>query len=203
MAERADTIAPTTTAILDGQQGEQNWFRGDVVVNLNAQDNENGLGVDYTLYKIEGEDWEQYSTPLLFADEGHHKIEFYSVDNDENIEQIKSVEFDIDKTKPEVEIDANPSTIWPPNGKMADVTIAGYATDENLYSKKLTVEDEYGYIEPTISDFGQIIQLEVKRDGSDLDGREYMIKAVAEDLAGNTTRKQTQVVVPHDQRKQI
>ena len=93
MAERIDIIAPTTTAIIDGQQGQENWFRSDVIVSLNAQDNENGLGVDYTLYRVEGNDWEQYVSPLLFANEGHHKIEFYSVDEDENIEQIKSVEF--------------------------------------------------------------------------------------------------------------
>jgi len=200
MAERKDTISPTTTAILDGLQGQQNWFRSDVIVTLDAKDNEGGLGVDYTLYKIEGKDWDTYKTPLTFTKEGHHKIEFYSVDKDENVEEVKSVEFDIDKTPPEVKLDANPKEIWPPNGKMVDVTVTGYATDDHLFSKELTVEDEYNLIEPVISAFGQTIQLEAKRNGSDLDGRAYIIKAVAEDKAGNTTEKQTQVIVLHDQR---
>lgn len=205
MAERADTIAPTTTAILDGQQGEQNWFRSNVTVNLSAQDNENGLGVDYTLYKIEGVDWEQYSTPLLFVDEGHHKIEFYSVDKDENIEEIKSIEFDIDKTKPEVEIHTDLKTIWPPNGKMVDITITGTISDENPYVTTILVEDEYDLVEPSITTFeteiNQTIQLEAFRREEDKEGRIYTIKILATDLAGNTSLETLEVIVPHDQRK--
>ncbi len=104
MAERADTTPPTTNAQLTGQQGQQNWFRSDVSVTLDAQDNEGGLGVDYTMYKIEGKDWEVYTSPLLFVTEEHYKIEFYSADNDENIEDFKSIEFAIDKTIPEAKI---------------------------------------------------------------------------------------------------
>ena len=69
-----------------------------------------------------------------------------------------------------------------------------------LFSKTFTVEDEYDLIEPPISDFNQTIKLEARREGSDLDGRVYAIKAVAEDLAGNKTEQQIQVIVPHDQR---
>lgn len=104
MAERIDTTAPTTSAVLTGSQGQPNWFRSDVQVTLVAEDNEGGLGVDYTLYKLEGGDWQEYTSPLSFTNEGHYKIEFYSVDNDENIEEIKSVEFNIDKTPPEAKV---------------------------------------------------------------------------------------------------
>jgi len=104
MAERADTIAPTTAAILGGEKGQDNWYRSNVTVSLNAQDNPGGLGVDYTMYKIEGKDWEVYTSPLSFVKEGHYKIEFYSADNDENIEKIQSTEFNIDKTIPEASI---------------------------------------------------------------------------------------------------
>ena len=108
MAERKDTLSPTTTATLSGQLGQANWFRSDVQLSLDAQDNDGGLGLDYTLYKVEDEenttDWATYITPLTFTQEGHHKIEFYSVDKDENIESVKSIEFDIDKTPPEARI---------------------------------------------------------------------------------------------------
>ena len=204
MAERKDTIPPTTNATLSGEQGQPNWFKSDAVVTLTAEDNTDGLGVDYTLYRIEnGEnttDWETYTIPPTFTTEGNHKIEFYSVDKDENVESVKSIEFDIDKTPPEVKIDANLNIIWPPNGKMIDVSITGFATDLHLFSKSLTVEDEYNQINPTLSDFNQTIQLEARRDGSDLDGRTYAIKAIAEDLAGNKTEQRMQVIVPHDQR---
>lgn len=104
MAERLDTTAPITTAFLSGNQGQPNWFRSDAQVILEAQDNEGGLGVDYTLYKINNEDWQQYSSPLTFTSEGTHTIQFYSVDKDENIEGIKSVIFTLDKTPPEAQI---------------------------------------------------------------------------------------------------
>ncbi len=104
MAERLDTTAPTTTANLSGDQGQPGWFRSDVKVTLDSKDNEGGLGVDYTMYRLPGGDWEIYVNPLTFTNEGHQKIEFYSADKDENLEDIKSVEFDIDKTAPEAKI---------------------------------------------------------------------------------------------------
>lgn len=104
MAERIDTIAPTTVPILAGEQGQANWFRSDVQVTLDAKDNEGGLGVDYTMYRLPSGDWEIYNNPLNFTDEGHYKIEFYSADNDENFEEFKSIQFDIDKTIPEAKI---------------------------------------------------------------------------------------------------
>ncbi|GEM_PF-2181574 len=107
MAERKDTTPPTTVINFSGLQGKQNWFRSDIAVSLNAQDNNGGLGVDYTLYKTVDNDWQQYTTPLSFTQEGHYKIDYYSVDKDGNIEGVKSTEFDIDKTPPEANIQYN------------------------------------------------------------------------------------------------
>lgn len=104
MAERLDTIPPITTANLLGDRGKENWFRSDVNLIIDAQDNEDGLGIDYTMYRKEGEDWEIYTAPLSFTNEGHYKIELYSADKDENIESIKTLQFDIDKTIPEAKI---------------------------------------------------------------------------------------------------
>lgn len=203
MAERVDTVSPTTTADLTGDKGVNNWFRSDVELHLNSQDNEGGLGVDYTMYKLDGSDWEIYTAPITLADEGHHKIEFYSADKDENLEEVNSVEFDIDKTKPEITFDVEPKTIWSPYNKIITVTASGLVTDTNLYQTKILVDDEYNLIEPTFtvtgSNINQVISLQASRDGGDSDGRVYIIKAVTEDLAGNKTEKQVQVVVPHDQ----
>lgn len=101
MGERRDTTPPTTTAILSGSNGQPAWFRSDVQLALNAQDNEDGLGVDYTLYQVNKGETQVYSSPLDFTQEGHYKVQFYSADEDDNIEEVKSVEFDIDKTLPE------------------------------------------------------------------------------------------------------
>lgn len=110
MAESLDTTAPATTSIPSGLEGQIGWFRSDVEVSLNAQDNQNGLGVDYTLYKFGANDWHQYSNPLIFSQEGSHTVEFYSVDLDENIEDKKTITFNIDKTQPEAKLKFNPTT---------------------------------------------------------------------------------------------
>jgi hypothetical protein len=198
MAEKIDTTPPTTTPILSGLQGQLNWFRSDVEVTLSAQDNENGLGIDYTLYKINDGDWQQYSTPLTFSTEGHYKVEFYSVDKGDNIEEVKSIEFNIDKTAPFAAISANPNILWPPNKKMVDVTISGSASDNNQFSTQFQVNDEYHQAEPAITNFNSAIKLQSWREGQDLDGRKYVIKVIITDIAGNMTEVSTEVLVPHD-----
>lgn len=201
VAQRLDTIPPITTAVLDGQQGSPHWFRSDVQVTLNAVDNEGGLGVDYTLYRLAGKEWEPYKEPLVFSTEGQHTIEYYSADKDENIEEIRSVIFNIDKTPPAVSIDATPKEIWPPNGKMVDVAVSGTTSDAHLYLTTTTVVDEYRRVEPIITSLYQTIQLEANRDGQDQDGRIYTLKRITEDLAGNKTVRELQIQVPHSQEK--
>lgn len=102
MAERLDTQAPTTTATLSGTMGKPSWYRSNVSATLNATDNL--LGTDYTLFKVDGGPWSKYQTPLTFSTGGNHKIQFFSVDKDGNEEQVKTVEFNIDKSAPEAKI---------------------------------------------------------------------------------------------------
>ena len=83
-----------------------------------------------------------------------------------------------------------------------DVTVIGSSSDEHLHKTSIYVEDEYNLVEPAVSGFGQTIQLEAARNGSDNDGRKYIIEVVAEDLAGNITEKHVEVIVPHDQGEQ-
>ncbi len=107
MAERLDTTAPVTTPTLEGQKGTGNNFRSDVKLYLDSTDN-GGLGVEFTAYGFEESQWQTYTSPLTFSTEGYHKIYFYSQDKDGNLEEIKSLEFSIDKTIPEAEIFADP-----------------------------------------------------------------------------------------------
>lgn len=198
MAERADTIAPTTTPIFQGDAGETGWYRSAVTLTLDAQDNADGLGVDYIVYRIGEGDWEEYIQPLTFTDEGTHSIEFYAVDKDDNIEETKSVTFTIDKTPPTVSITANPQFLWPPDGRMVPVTISGRSDDSNLNETNFSINDEYALLEPHLTHFDQTVLLEAKRDGYDVDGRTYTVQAVAHDKAGNQTVAETHVYVAHD-----
>lgn len=99
-----------------------------------------------------------------------------------------------------ITITATPTILWPPNHKMRNVLINGsiIGAPENA-SVIFTVEDEYHFVEPTISSFGQIIQLHAWRFGNDLDGRTYTITVTVTDGLGHTATASTIVLVPHDQ----
>lgn len=118
MGERLDTNAPETAVTISGEKGNGNWYRSDVTVTLSAQDNMDGIGVEYTAYKLSDGDIQEYKTPITFSDEGNYKIEFYSEDRDGNIEDIKTLEFNIDKTPPEAGIKVNLDTL--------EIDIIGY-----------------------------------------------------------------------------
>ncbi|GEM_PF-1622716 len=119
--EKIDTIPPQTQIILEGDEGEENWFRSDVKITLDPQDNEDGLGVYYTGVNIDDTYFKEYTEPFIISSEGEHKVEFYSVDNAENIEEIKTITFHIDKTPPEAKIEFSPN--------QKDVVVVGI--DEN------------------------------------------------------------------------
>lgn len=95
MAERTDTLPPETASSLEGQQIKSDLFNSDVKVTLKPQDNTGGLGIYYTVYKIDDEEWKEYKSPFIVSKEGYHKIEFFSVDNDENTEKGKLIFFSI------------------------------------------------------------------------------------------------------------
>jgi murein DD-endopeptidase MepM/ murein hydrolase activator NlpD len=143
--ERMDTTAPTTTAEIFGTQGESDWFRSDVEVVLNSEDNEGGFGVEYTSYKLDDGDWQEYLTPLTVVDEGEHEIQYFSVDNEENVEEVKSTVFYIDKTAPEVSISFNPESL---SVEGVGVDEGGQTTTQfektGLLKAKFTVSDTAG-----------------------------------------------------------
>lgn len=128
MGERIDTIPPQTTIDLQGQKGEDPWFRFGVTLSFNAQDS--GLGVDHTYYKVNDGDWEVYNpqTPPVVTGEGEYTASFYSTDKDDNGEASKSANFSIDLTPPTI----SGQTTTTPNGQgwyNHDVTATFTASD--------------------------------------------------------------------------
>jgi hypothetical protein len=76
----------------------------------------------------------------------------------------------------------------------------------NASTATYAVTDKYGLIQPsgpiTLGANGSYpftIQLEASRNGSDKDGRQYIITVSAQDNAGNKGSAATGVIVPHDQ----
>jgi hypothetical protein len=121
----------------------------------------------------------------------------------------------VDQTPPVITASANPASLWPPNNKMVPVTVSGTMTDNgpgdtglNPSSAVFTVVDEYGAVQPSgpitpgaDGSYSFVVNLQVSRTGTDLDGRHYTITVNAQDKAGNQATAVTIVVVPHDQGK--
>jgi murein DD-endopeptidase MepM/ murein hydrolase activator NlpD len=120
--EKKDMTPPTTTIQFSGSEGQSGWFRSNVQVTLNVDDNEGNAGVYYTGYKLDDSYFKEYKGPFIVSDEGEHRLEFYSVDSYENVEDVKVITFNIDKTLPEAKIKFSP-------GKL-DTEVLGI--DENI-----------------------------------------------------------------------
>ena len=174
---------------------------------------ENDENTETILYKeisltkdTEGEisfDTNSSQLPILKLDENGDGI----IDEEINNFSILEGETNYDYTPPVISFDANPKTIWPPDGKLIDVNVTGTITDANPYLVTIKVGDEYNLVEPSITtyhqtDINQIIKLEASRREDDKNGRSYKIHIFATDLAGNTTLVTQEVLVPHDQRNQ-
>ncbi len=94
----ADVTPPITTITLEGTMGDNNWYVSDVLVTLEATDDESG--VHMTGYSFDGVEWFLYTEPF-YLDES--KTVFYgSVDYAGNYEEANSVEVNIDKNPPEL-----------------------------------------------------------------------------------------------------
>jgi len=210
----ADTIPPVTTATLFGATGKQNWYKSPVGVRLAAQDNPGGSGVFSIEYRVDGGPTQTQmvsavitTANTIVAGEGIHTIWFRSSDNARNWETPQTLTVNIDTVAPSLTALVNPSILWPPNGS-AVTTVSGTVTDatSGVAPGKMTysVADEYGLVQPRGSvivraggRYSVSILLDAKRNGGDLDGRNYVITISAEDVAGNTSSTNVVVTVPH------
>jgi len=97
-----DTTPPITTISTNPPEpdGCNGWYVSNVTITLNATDDLSGVNATY--YRINGSDWNKYIFPFIISEDGENiLIEFYSVDNAGNVETVKSIKLDIDKTPPE------------------------------------------------------------------------------------------------------
>jgi len=103
-----DYVAPTTTAILDPPlpNGCNGWYTSPVTVTLVAKDN---IEVDATYYSIDGGSWFEYTAPFTINIDGHHVIDYYSVDTVGNVETTHTVSFKMDTTPPTADFSYYPA----------------------------------------------------------------------------------------------
>jgi hypothetical protein len=142
---------------------------------------------------------------------GSHTFLVRAVDNSGNPDPTPaSFTWTIDTTAPTITVAADPSVLWPANGKLVPVTISGVVSDalSGTNSGTLRVIDEYGDIQPngpiafdSAGRYSFIVSLEARRLGEDLDGRHYEVIVSAVDKANNPASQSVIITVPHDQGK--
>jgi hypothetical protein len=98
---KRDDEAPVTTCDLSGTMGCNDWYTSEVSIRLSGTDDRVGIGE--TWYRIDGGAWQLYTGRFAVTDDGEHTVEYYSIDNVGNAEEIKTCEaFKIDQTPPTV-----------------------------------------------------------------------------------------------------
>lgn len=111
-----DLISPVTTAEITGEQGQDNFYRSDVSISLNATDpiitgQENQTsGILNTNYSLDDVNIQTYTTPILVSTEGLHTLKFFSTDKAGNNEIEQSISFTIDKESPVSQISIDTTT---------------------------------------------------------------------------------------------
>jgi len=191
-----DTTPPTTVCTLAGSEGANGWYLGDVTATLTAQDPDDTVAA--THWRVDGGDWQPYSTPLVVSGEGKHTLEYQSLDNSGHWEDVQSQTVRIDITPPVLNLRLSQPVLWPPKGQMVPEVVIGSSSDaaSGVTGVAFQVVDEYGMVQPSVGGFGQKIQLQAWVKPKDHNGRYYQVKATATDGAGRKTVLSRQVWVP-------
>ncbi|SDX96346.1 hypothetical protein [Thermoactinomyces sp. DSM 45892] len=98
--------APVTTHT-NTPSSENGWYKSNVTISLSASDDKSGI--EKTEYRVNGKAWTPYQKFTLYALKTN-TVEYRSVDRNGNIEQTKSFEIKIDKTKPTTTHSITPSS---------------------------------------------------------------------------------------------
>jgi hypothetical protein len=136
-----DTESPITKVRLTGEKGLNDWYKNDVTVTLEANDNTNGSGIAKTEYSLDGGvTIQQYKEPFTLTSEGKINLRIKSTDNVGNEEPVQDIEIKIDKSAPEAKIIFNLST--------QDFDFIGLdnlgKTTKNDTGQTITITDEAG-----------------------------------------------------------
>jgi outer membrane protein assembly factor BamB len=187
-----DATGPVTQASVSGTVGMNDWYRSAVQVSLSASDNLSG--VQNSNYRVDGGAVQTYSGAFVLASAGQHTVDYWSVDNANNVEVTHSLVVKIDMSAPVITATANPATAQK-GPRPIMVTISGNVSDgpSGVSSASYSVIDEYGVTQPSgpvtlqaNGNYSFVLSLPATRSGWDRDGHLYTIVVSASDQAGNS-----------------
>lgn len=95
---RIDATAPESEATLLGRTGAHGWYTGDVTFWISSVDATSG--VDATAFTIDGAGPQKFVGSVRVAGEGDHVLTFQATDVAGNLEDLRTVVFQIDTVAP-------------------------------------------------------------------------------------------------------
>jgi len=137
-----DTTPPAISYSLNPAtpDGNNDWYISDVEVTLNATDEH---GISEMKYRVDGNAWQDYTSPFTVSDSGEHTVTFYAIDgagnNNSTLFNIK-----IDKVLPTVSHSLNPSTSDGSNGwyvSNVEVTISSADSTSGISVTKYRIDN--------------------------------------------------------------
>ena len=145
-----DTEAPVTSATVDPDEpdGQNGWYKGEVSVTLDTEDEAGGSGVEMVEYRLDGGAWLDYDGPVVVDTEGDHAFQYRSMDKAGNLSTQQSIAVKIDSQAPEVEAlltpelaagatwyDQAPSLMIDPwDGNGSGVAVTEYSVDGGAWT---------------------------------------------------------------------
>ncbi|KRF42980.1 discoidin domain-containing protein [Paenibacillus sp. Soil787] len=195
-------IAPVTTATLSpaAPNGKNSWYTTDVTISLSVSASVYGGSVT-TEYQVNDSKWVVYTGSIPTFGDGTYKFGYRSKDEAGNVEQLKTVEFKVDKTVPTLSVQLDKTSIWPVNHKMVTINATLDSTDvtsdvESVVLTSITSNQPDSGKGDIEADFGSgATSFSLRAEKS----RIYTITYTATDKAGNKTVESVTVAVPHDQ----
>jgi hypothetical protein len=170
----SDTAAPTTAVSLAGTAGANGWFKSSLTVTLHSVDDEDGTGVAFVEYSLNGGGWQRYSGPFLVAAQGTTTVRARATDRAGNVENPgASSTFMIDSIAPALAISSPAATEYP---HTASVQVSFAATDALSGLAGVTAT-----LDGVAVANGQTIQLLTLALGT------HIVEVFASDRAGNTS----------------
>jgi uncharacterized repeat protein (TIGR03803 family) len=200
-----DTTPPVTTASLSPSPNGAGWNNTNVTVTLTSTDNEaNGTGVKSITYTLSGAQSgggtiTGSTGSFMISTPGVTTVNYYAQDNAGNVETTKTIIVTICQLTLSP-VTANPSLLWPPNGKMVEITL-GY-TVKDVCQATCQISSVTSNEPISSSDYSVIddhhLGLSSERLGTG-NGRIYTVTATCTDGSGASASQSANVVVPHDQ----
>ncbi|MCA0755062.1 discoidin domain-containing protein [Paenibacillus sp. N4] len=195
--------APVTTAALSPAQptGKNSWYTTDVTVSLSVSADPAG-GAVITEYQVNDGEWMVYTGSIPSFGDGVYKLSYRSKDAAGNVEQLKTIEFKVDKTAPALSVQLDKTMIWPPNHKMVPINATLLSSDDGSGIESVVLTSitsnlpDSGRGGDIQADFGTAAtSFSVRAERGSI----YTITYTVTDKAGNKTVVTATVTVTHDQ----